>query len=399
MIDFLAVALGRSLRFLLRLVRRGGGSALPGVLLARLRPSLLARSISRLPMGLVVISGSAGKSSTTQAIVRILRANGVKVFSNPSTANIRQGYFSAILTHGDIFGRLPYDIAVLEVDEGHGASLVDELRPRIAVLTNVLSDQLDRFVDPEFVIEKLHKIGQSAELVILNGDDPNLNQLSFENIIAVGLSKDADLGPRPGYALNFNPAVKLPQAAVVAQLTPAIIRFAGNELLSAATTLPHALNDALAVVASAQIVDIDWSKVPPILADSSRVFARNEMAQIQGRSVNLRLVQNPTSFQLNLDELSGSEQPLMLMAGADIHDPSWLWTVNFSDLARVDIVGGSNAFDLALRLDYAGVEIGEVIADPKAAADRFLGLPGESPTILFSADAMRRVRRHLGLAK
>ena len=129
------------------------------------------------------------------------------------------------------------------------------------------------------------------------------------------------------------------------------------------------------------------------------MFARNEISQIGGRGVNLRLVQNPTSFQLNLDDLSGGERPLMLMAGSDIHDPSWLWTVDFTSLKRVDIVGGSNAFDLALRLDYSGVEVGEVIADPRAAADNFLQLPGDSPTILFSADAMRRVRRHLGLAK
>lgn len=394
----LAIFLGRSLRFLLRLVRRGGGSALPGVLVAKLAPNLLAESISQLPMGLVVVSGSAGKSSTTQTIVRLLSAHGLRVFSNPSTANILQGYYSAILTQGNLRGRLNYDIAVLEVDEGHGANLVDQLSPRVAVLTNVLSDQLDRFVDPELVAEKLQKIGSKADLVVLNGDDPNLTQLSFGEVKAVGLDENLP-GTRPSYALNFGSSPTLPLQASVVAHSPVHIRYRNHEYLSSATSLPHALNDALAIVAAGSIIELNQELAQPVLEDSSRVFARNELVTISGRQVNLRLVQNPTSFQLNLDELSGSESPLMMMAGSDIHDPSWLWTVSFGGVRRVDVVGGSNAFDLALRLSYDGVEIGEVEPDPAAAADRFLEIPGNQPTILFSADAMRRVRRHLGLAK
>ncbi len=67
---FLAMALGKTARFLLRLVRRGGGSALPGTIAAAIQPNLLARAIQSAPQGLVVVSGTAGKSSTTNLIVR-----------------------------------------------------------------------------------------------------------------------------------------------------------------------------------------------------------------------------------------------------------------------------------------------------------------------------------------
>ena len=399
MLDVLAVALGRLLRFLLRIVRPGGGSALPGVLVSKLAPGLLARSIENLPQGLVVVSGSAGKSSTTQALVRILQLHGLRVFSNPSTANIKQGYFSAILTQGDWRGRLRYDIAVLEVDEGHGAMLVEDLKPRLALLTNVLSDQLDRFVDPELVIEKLAKIATSAGQVIFNADDPNLRSLGIQGGLSASLESTSRSEPKPKYALRFDsPAVESSVAQVVGGEGYSV-QLREHTISSSATSAPHAINDALALLAADQLVELDWKAVQSVLQDSKRVFARNEIAEIQNRRVNLRLVQNPTSFQLNLDEISGDEQPLMLMAGSDIHDPSWLWTVDFSKLKRVDIVGGSNAFDLALRLSYDGVEIGLVEPSPTDAADMFLELAGDSPTILFSADAMRRVRRHLGLAK
>ncbi|MEY4558861.1 MAG: hypothetical protein RL024_1019, partial [Actinomycetota bacterium] len=99
---FLAMALGKTARFLLRLVRRGGGSALPGTIAATIQPKLLERAIQSAPQGLVVVSGTAGKSSTTKLIVALLEAHGLRVFTNPSTANIKQGYYASILQFGDL---------------------------------------------------------------------------------------------------------------------------------------------------------------------------------------------------------------------------------------------------------------------------------------------------------
>ena len=144
----LAVAIGKLLRSLIRIVRRGGGPAFPGVVARRIDPVLLGRTLDSYQYGVVVVSGSAGKSSTTYQLVKLLEDHGLRVFTNPSTANIRQGLFAAVLKESDIRGRINYDIAVLEWDEGHGAALASELTIRLAVLSNVLSDQLDRFVDP-----------------------------------------------------------------------------------------------------------------------------------------------------------------------------------------------------------------------------------------------------------
>jgi hypothetical protein len=129
------------------------------------------------------------------------------------------------------------------------------------------------------------------------------------------------------------------------------------------------------------------------------VFARDEVASIRGKDVRFLLCLNPTSFTHSLSEISDQTSPLMIMAGSDIHDPSWLWTVDFSKLKRVDVVAGKNANDLALRLVYQGVQVDKIIPEVDKAADEFLTLDGPTPTVLFSADAMRRTRRYLGLAK
>ena len=396
----LAVLLGKTLRGLVRRVRPGGGSALPGLVVSKLWPNLLADTLAKLPRGIVIVSGSAGKSSTTNLLSRLLVSHGLKVFTNNSTANIKQGLLSAVIAKMSLGGRFDFDIAVLEVDEGHIRPLL-ELKPKLAVLTNVLSDQLDRFNDPSFVIGRLAEVASSVEDVVINCDDPNLSQLRYQSPPAgVGLSaaiKNSKLAPR--YAFNFKKAKEIEPQATVYGKQNFEIRFSRQKLKTSATRPEHAINDALAVVAASRIVDLDFKLVELELSNPQRVFARNEIVTVRDRKVNLRLVQNPTSFQLNLDELIGDEKPLMLMAGSDIHDPSWLWTVDFRKLTSVDVVGGSNAYDLALRLHFAGVEVKHIEIDPAAAADKFLELSGKKHTILFSADAMRRTRRHLGLAK
>jgi UDP-N-acetylmuramyl tripeptide synthase len=163
--------------------------------------------------------------------------------------------------------------------------------------------------------------------------------------------------------------------------------------------LSQAMNAAAAVLAVDSLIEIDRSVVTQTIEALPPVFARDEMALIRDRSVRLMLVQNPTSFQLNLDKFKTTPHPIMIMAGRDIHDPSWLWTVDFSKLDYVDVVSGFNAHELALRLHYAGVHVHRVEPRIDEANEHFAGLCGSEPTIVFSADAMRRTRRYLGLAK
>ena len=395
----LAVVTGKLLRSALRLVRRGGGSALPGLVASRIDPKLLNRALSSCPAGLVVVSGSAGKSSTTYQLVKLLENHGLRVFTNPSTANIRQGLFAAVLKESNLRGEIDYDIAVLEWDEGHGAALAKELNPRLAVLTNVLSDQLDRFVDPEIVVSKLAEIAAESEMVIANADDKNLTQFLQNRPEVFGFGLSEGITNRPVYALNFGDHPEIERQVFVTGGSPFRVGFHDFEAEVPVDTPSLALNYAAALLAASKLVALDHETVREQFIAASGVFARNEVVKIFGRDVNLRLVQNPTSFQLNLDELSGDETPLMLMAGRDIHDPSWLWTVDFSRLKSVDVVGGFNAYELALRLSVAGVEVREVHPEIPDATAAFFKLTGERPTILFSADAMRRFRRHVKVAK
>jgi UDP-N-acetylmuramoylalanine-D-glutamate ligase len=348
------------------------------------------------------VSGSSGKSSTTQVLVALLRAHGYKVFTNPSTANIKQGLYAAILQFGDYRGHIDADFVVMEWDEGHGAALVESLQPRIAVLTNVYSDQLDRFVDPELVVEKLKKIYDFSDHAVVNVDDKNLTQF-VDSVKITGFGLSPSIEPRPSYAINFGPEPKFERSVEVSKLGDRSLQVkVPGRLLSFATKADapyQALNLAASIAAVSKLIDPDWDLVEKTVSNLPPVFARDEIASVRGKDVRFLLCLNPTSFTHSLSEISDQTNPLMIMAGGDISDPSWLWTVDFSKLKHVDVVGGKNAYDLALRLMYQDVQVDKIILEADKAADAFLELAGPSPTVLFTADAMRRTRRYLGLAK
>ena len=406
-----AIAFGRFARVAIRRFRPGGGSALPGLLLSKVAPKLLAKSLRSFPQGLVVITGSAGKSTTTKMVVAIARAHGLHVFTNPSTANIRQGFFSAIIERSNLFGRIPGDIAILEMDEGHAESITAEVAPRIVTLLNVLEDQLDRFVDPALVREKLAEVADRAtQTVLLNADDQNIllidkeKQLAEKQFfgIASNVLGESDLGVAPTYLSEIaRPKV----TAEVANLNGkrCTVHISEREAIFDLPNrgLHYALDAVAALSTAASILgdQFDLELAERVLNELPPVFARGETVTINGQEVEFVLVQNPTSFQLNLDNLDLPVERLMIAIGRDVHDPSWLWTVDFSKLSRVDVVSGYNCAEIALRLAYENVEMDFVDEDLFVAIDKFLALPAPAAgvkTVLFSADAMRRLRRHLG---
>ncbi|MFM6963706.1 MAG: Mur ligase family protein [Micrococcales bacterium] len=406
-----AILASRLARKVIRRFRPGGGSAAPGLILSKIAPGLLAKTLKRFPNGLVVITGSAGKSTTTKMAVAIVRAHGLDVFTNPTTANIRQGFFSSIIEQSNVFGKIPGDIAILEVDEAHADTLTAEVAPRIVTLLNVLEDQLDRFVDPALVREKLLDVASRAtQQVLLNADDQNIllidSQLHSVEKSFFGIDPQVLHGDDLGVAPTYMAALPRPQvSAEVKDLNAlrCLVKLGDRELIF---DLPskgsHYALDAVAAIATAREVlgdDFDLELAERTLAELPPVFARGEVVQIQGKPVEFVLVQNPTSFQLNLDTLELPLERLMIAIGRDVHDPSWMWTVDLSRLTSVDVISGYNYAELGLRLIHENIEVGDVEPDLFAAIDKFMALPDPKVgvrTVVFSADAMRRLRRHLG---
>ncbi|WP_353987908.1 Mur ligase family protein [Ruicaihuangia caeni] len=406
-----AIAIGRVVRTLARLRKPGGGSAVPGLVVNRIAPGFLRSALKGFPEGLVIVSGSSGKSTTTKMLVALLESHGVRVFTNPSTANITQGLTSALLERADLRGRVDADMAVLEMDEGHGALIAPQLEARLVLLTNVMTDQIDRFHDSEKVAGMLRRIAERAtEVVVTNGDDQMLEAEVLPGIRAridrFGVSRRVFESLPRGLGYTRTTPARIEQGTIVEAVNGRHTTI-GTPAEAIMATMPargvHFAVDAAGAIAAARALlgeRFDAELAAETLSDIQPVFGRGEIVTVRGREVEFVLVQNPASFQLNVDELPERIDQVLIAMGSDVRDPSYFWPVDASRIGRVQYATGSKAAEIALQLVYQGVAVDRVEPDLGRALDEFLALPDPEngiKTVIFTADSMRRTRAHLGL--
>ena len=170
------VTAARAAARLSRLARTGGGTTLPGKLLAKLDPGSIDRLAARLPLGSALISATNGKTTTAAMAAEIL-APRARLAHNSSGANLVSGVASALLAAEDA------DLGLFEVDEGALPEVAKRLRPRAVCLANLFRDQLDRYGELELIAERWREAvrGLPPEAALaVNGDDPQVGELARE---------------------------------------------------------------------------------------------------------------------------------------------------------------------------------------------------------------------------
>lgn len=399
----IALAVGRVIRKLIRVFRHGGGSAFPGTIASKIQPRLFEIAIARFPQGLVVVSGSSGKSTTTKFLVQILENQGLIVFTNPSTANIKQGLFSAVLQGSKGLSLPDADIAVIEMDEAYASKIGAPLKPRLSILTNVMDEQLDRFEDSQVVQNSLHRLAISSEKVIANGNDPSLVELQAENFQFFGLSSElAKDEAAPRYSISQTSAIeKLDYEILEANPLRITSSEADIQLNLEDSGLHMALNFGASIAAADQIVThLDKNKLKQTANSLQGVYGRDTSETIGGVESRILLVQNHESFRLNLLRAKKAEQVFMAI-GTDVKDPSWLWGVDMSGLSAVDVLTGHHAIPMKHRLFSCGVEVRQVAKDFEDSLQQFIS--GAKPSngervFIVTADTFRRMKRSLELS-
>ena len=112
---------------------------------------------------------------------------------------------------------------------------------------------------------------------------------------------------------------------------------------------------------------------------------RLQTYDLAGRRVLLNLAKNPTGFNQNLKIVAQDPAPKVVAffindKEADGHDVSWLWDIDFEELAQagplVAYAGGIRSRDMAVRLKYAGIAA-EVVEDADDLLARIAQQPRE----------------------
>jgi len=415
-----AVVAGKAARVATRL--RGGGSAFPGLVAERVDPGFLAHALQDVRGGIVVVSGTNGKTTTTKMLVALLRAHGRRVFTNPTGSNFTRGVISAMLRELPVGrGRLSADIAVLELDEAHALKFAAAVKPTHSLLLNVARDQLDRFAEIDHTARLLASLASSTTTgVVLNRDDsfvarvaPDLAPGVEVRYFGVHESIAARLPELLEADVRFGDEFTAPEpAAYDGLLKPADERafdvvFGAGDGVGPVTLQQRglaAMINATAAATTARMLlgeAFDAATAATALAGVRPPFGRGEVIQVDGQPLELVLVKNPAGFTVALGTYGTTPVATMIAINdndADGRDVSWLYDVSFASLRErgVATTSGIRAYDMALRLSYDDVSVGSIEPELIAALDAFCAAhAGEPKRIFCTYTAMMALRRTL----
>ena len=443
----LEIAAARGVAALSRRLGAGGGTTIPGKLLAELDRDAIDRLAARLATGTAVVSATNGKTTTTAMAAEILRPRH-NLAHNGAGANLVSGVASVLLSAGDA------DLGLFEVDEGALPELLQRLRPKAVCLGNLFRDQLDRYGELELVAERWREamaaLPAEAQLAY-NADDPQLAAVAeaHERSVAFGLDDPSVARPALQHAADSKYCVRCgtpydysaayvghlgdyscprgdharPPLAVAAReislqgLERAAFRLdtqEGSRRIELGLPGLYNVYNAVAAAALARALGAELDEIEAGLERFSAAFGRFERIAVGEKRILLLLIKNPAGANEAVRTLVDGRAPQVVVVAlndeiADGRDVSWIWDVDFEPLLdglETLVATGGRAAELALRFRYGGLEEKAIELEPDLgrALDRGLELTpdGGELVVLPTYTAMLGLQRLLasrGLAK
>src|SRR3989338_3064021 len=355
---FLAILIGKIIIKLTRFLKLGGGSAAPGLYALKIDPRLVEKLVKKIPQN-IVITGTNGKTTTARMLAHLAKEAGLKVIRNHTGSNLERGIASVLITH--------YQLGIWELDEAAFNTVVLKIKPDIIIFLNVSRDQLDRYGEVDKVVNDwcntLSKIDPKTTILI-NADEPDFKKLKnyFPNIKAFG-KKDLKNTKLNG-------------------LKGSEFRIQNSEFR---INLPGIYNiyNALAAITCAKLLNLPVKN----LTNFQPAFGRFEKLPFG----YIFLIKNPTGatevFKTIAPHIRPQDRLLLALNDniADGTDVSWIWDADFEKLRTTNseqrtICSGKRAYDLAVRLKYAGFDTKYIRVEPslkKALREAREGLKGQ----------------------
>jgi lipid II isoglutaminyl synthase (glutamine-hydrolysing) len=394
--DKLAILIGKASFQTIRLMDLGMGSNVPGRIARAISPAILHRLALQCRHGVIAITGTNGKSTTSGLLASILKQADFKLVHNREGANLVTGITASLVEAASFDGIIDADYGLLEIDEAALPVVAKEVKLKSVTVTNLFRDQLDRFGELDTTARLITKgIAQNQSKGVLNADDPNVSQLNIDGDSFFygidGFRDDQTQLQELAYCANCGKEIiydaitygqlgnwrcstcnhrrpKLDFFASDIELSPAFSTFninAGSQSVPIKLDLPGLFNiyNAVAAGATAFTLGVTLQTIKEGLSQYTTLFGRSETLTINGRKVFIQLIKNPAGATQTVKALSQNQKDITVLIAindnlADGRDISWLWDAEFELLAYLDcdfLVSGQRGEDMAIRLKYAGV--------------------------------------------
>ncbi len=334
---FTILLVGKIIRLLSKIFRLGSGGTWPGHIALKFYPGLLMDRGLAPSRGVVLVSGTNGKTTVTKMVTHVLRKKGYTVTTNASGANLENGLATAVIKGQPLFSKKRPDYFVLEVDEFTLPTVLGKLKPTAVVLLNVSRDQLDRYGETDLILERWESSLKDAGVPYLALDKSleYFRKMSFsENTVVLDFDEiSEDSFPEDLSSLFYAKNLKAALAVLL------------NLGIASDESLHH-------------------------LSDFQAAYGRGEILIFGGKIFHVFLAKNPASLSNNLkffEERKDSFHSALFILNDNIpdgRDVSWIYDVSprliLSACGEEKIfVAGKRCYDMAVRLRYAGLNVHE----------------------------------------
>lgn len=376
---------------------------------SRLGLALAARNFYRDPsreMKIIGVTGTNGKTTTARMLEEAFCQSGKSFFANRSGANLISGITTEFVMNSSLFGKMRKEYAVIECDEAAARRVFAQMQPRVILVTNLFTDQPDRFGDVTNTRESIREaVRKTPDAILCLNADCSLTASIADGmpnpVVTFGMEasacegkqktqpSDADICIRCGEPYTFDYVsfdhlggfrcpgcgFSRPRADVAVQTvaeasmdhsTVLMNAYGRQELVRINLPAVYNIYNAAAALAAAEKMGLNPDAVIRALSDFHCGFGRMEQLALGKQGARMMLVKNPAGCNQVLSFLQGVKENFVLVIAlndkpGDGTDISWIHDTDFESLCsfggriRQIVVSGIRAKDLYARLEKAGI--------------------------------------------
>lgn len=390
-----AIITGKLIIFLTRFTG-SQGTVMPGRIARIIYPDILKALGENITEEIIVVTGTNGKTTTSNMIAQILKEHDYSLVHNAAGANMLTGITTAFIEKTNLLGTKKFNYALLETDEANIPLLLKEINPKVILITNFFSDQLDRFGQLDNIINLIKDAVRNTNIeLVLNADDPLVAHFQEDTGLHCWYFgfKETDYDSTEGqdnkvgkycvfcgeelvfdkyhYAQlgkfhctscgNRNPEPNFVGRSLI--MDPTISFYVNDIFIQSPYQGFYNAYNILAAVSIAKLVGLQDKFITEAIKKYQPQAGRMESFIIGGKKVILILVKNPIGLNQALAALSNelkSKNILFVLNdnAGDGRDVSWIWEADLEEVATDKfninnfICAGSRSGDIAVRIKY-----------------------------------------------
>lgn len=334
--------LAKLFKTIFRFLGLGQGTTFISNLYIKLFPKRLDFSKFKFNKGVIFITGTNGKTSTSKILTDFLRYLGYRVLHNETGGNILRSLLGLFLLKNGEFSKNEYDFLVLEVDEASLPEIAKYFSIDVLIVLNFTRDQLDRYFEIENISEGIKNL--------LN-QNPNISLVyNKEDVYCCEIASDLKNIKIP-FTKNFD-------LLRISNIKEEFMAFNLDAVVKTLSGYGYYPKDYLSALRSIK-----------------KPYGRGEEIIHRGVKFKLHLAKNPTSFNNNLIEIQkkkGFENVLFCLNDEtpDGLDISWIYDIEPYLIYEVAnqknlYFSGHRAFEMANRINMAVDNSKKIIVETK----------------------------------